>query len=125
MIQHTSLPVQRLPVRFVGDDRWVITRPFHPGGEDRTRHLFERVSRLSDDQVRQTLSRVIDDFRHRHNDIETVFNDNFKSSLATLRDAGMEDVVEEGRLSNSRRLLLGSYFTMEYSVASAEYSIVK
>ena len=119
MIQRTSLPVQRLPVRFVGDDRWVITRPFLPGSEDRTGHLFERVSQLSDDQVEQIVSRVIDDFRHRHHDIKTVFNDHFEAALATLRDTGMEDVVEEGRLSRSRRLLIGSYFTMEYSVASA------
>ena len=82
-------------------------------------HLFERVSRLSDDQVGQIVSRVIEDFRHRHSDIETVFNDNFEAALATLRDAGVEELVEEGRLSNSRRLLIGSYFTMEYSVASA------
>ncbi len=67
----------------------------------------------------QIVSRVIEDFRHRHSDIETVFNDNFEAALATLRDAGMEEVVEEGRLRNSRRLLIGSYFTMEYSVASA------
>lgn len=119
MIQHTSLPVQRLPVRFVGDDRWVITRPFLPGGEDRTVHLFERVGRLSDEQVGLILSRVIDDFHHRHNDIEAVFNDHFEAALATLKNAGMEDVVEESRLSDSRRLLIGSYFTMEYSVASA------
>lgn len=119
MIQHTSIPVQRLPVRFVGDDRWVITRLFLPGGGDRTCRLFERVARLSDDQVEQTLSRVIEDFCHRHNDIKTVFNDHFKTAVATLRDAGMEDVVEECRLSDARRLLIGSYFTMEYSVASA------
>jgi predicted GH43/DUF377 family glycosyl hydrolase len=119
MIQRTTLPVQRLPVRFVGDDRWVITRPFLPGGEDRTGHLIERVSRLSDDQVEQIVARVIEDFRHRHSNIETVFNDHFEAALASLRDAGMEDVVEKGRLSNSRRLLIGSYFTMEYSVASA------
>jgi predicted GH43/DUF377 family glycosyl hydrolase len=119
MNQRTSLPVQRLPVRFAGDDRWVITRTFLPGSEDHTGHLFERVSQLSDDQVGKIISEVIDDFRHRHSDIETIFNDNFEAALATLRDAGRENVVDEGRLSNSRRLLIGSYFTMEYSVASA------
>ena len=119
MIQRTSLPVQRLPVRFVGDDRWVITRPFHPGGEDRTGHLFERVNRLSDDQVEEIVSRVIDDFRHRHHNIETVFNDNFEAALATLENGGVEYVGEDGCMSRSRRLLIGSYCTMEYSVASA------
>ena len=119
MIQRTSLPVQRLPVRFVGDDSWVITRPFLPGNEDRTNHLFERVSRLSDHQVEQVVSRVIDDFHHRHSDIETVFNDHFETALATLENSGLEYVGEEGRLSRARRLLIGSYFTMEYSVASA------
>ena len=119
MIQRTSLPVQRLSVRFVGDDSWVVTRPFLQGSGDRTGRVFERVGRLSDDQVGQILSRVIGDFRHRHNDIQNVFNDHFEAALAALRDAGLEDVVDEGRLSNARRLLIGSYFTMEYSVASA------
>jgi len=119
MIQRTPLSVQRLPVRFVGDDRWVVTRPFLQGGGDRTGRVFERVGQLSDDQVEQILSRVIRDFCHRHNDIKKVFNDHFAAALATLRDAGLEDVVDEGRLGNMRRLLIGSYFTMEYSVASA------
>ena len=119
MIHRTSLPVQRLPVRFVGDDRWVITRPFNPGSGERTGNIFERVRLLSDDQVEQILSRVIGDFQHRHNDIENVFNDHFSVALTTLRDAGMEHIVEEGQLSDMRRLLIGSYFTMEYSVASA------
>jgi len=119
MIQRTSVPVQRLPLRFVGDDRWVITRPFLPGSGDRTSHLFKRVGLLSDDQVEQVLAQVIDDFRRRHHDIEMVFKDHFEAALASLEHAGMQYAGEEGPLSRARRLLIGSYCTMEYSVASA------
>jgi predicted GH43/DUF377 family glycosyl hydrolase len=114
MVTRTPLPVERLPVRFVGDDRWVITRPFLPGGEERTRNLFQRVSRLSDEEVKGIYRRVVEDFRHRHADIEAVFSRNFEAALISMGDAG-----EDSRLSSDRRLLIGSYFSMEYSVASA------
>ena len=114
MVTRTSLPVQRLPVRFESDDRWVITRPFLPGSEARIRNLFQRVSRLSDEEVKGIFHRVVEDFRHRHADIEAVFSRNFEAALISMGDAG-----EDGRLSSERRLLIGSYFSMEYSVASA------
>ena len=104
MVTRTPLPVERLPVRFVGDDRWVITRPFLPGGEERTRNLFQRVSRLSDEEVKGIYRRVVEDFRHRHADIEAVFSRNFEAALISMGDAG-----EDSRLSSDRRLLIGSY----------------
>ncbi len=114
MVTRSSLPVHRLPIRFVGDDRWVITRPFLPGGETRIRNLFQRVSRLSDAEVKEIFYRVVEDFRHRHADIEEVFSRNFEAALISMGDAG-----EGNGLSSERRLLIGSYFSMEYSVASA------
>ena len=85
MVTRSSLPVQRLPIRFVGDDRWVITRPFLPGGETRICNLFQRVSRLSDAEVKEIFCRVVEDFRHRHDDIEEVFSRNFEAALISMR----------------------------------------
>ena len=40
----SSVPVERLPVRFEAGDDWVITLPFLHGGEARVRNVFERVA---------------------------------------------------------------------------------
>ena len=105
------LKVERLPIRFVGDEKWVISRSFNPGGETRVRHVLRRVRRLSDDEARAVLGDVLNRFEHRHHDMEEILEENCSKALSA--------VGESNRLSRSHRLLLGSYFTMEYSIASA------
>ncbi len=105
------LAVERLPVRFVGDERWVISLPFNPGGETRVRHVLRRVRCLSNDEAQAVLGDVLRRFEHRHRDIEEILEENCDQVLSTVGDSDP--------LSRSHRLLLGSYFTMEYSIASA------
>ena len=105
------LTVERLSMRFVGDDRWVISRPFNPGGEARVRHVLQRVRRLSDDEARAVLGDVLGRFEHRHQNIVAILEENCDNALSAVGDSN--------QLSRSHRLLLGSYFTMEYSIASA------
>ena len=45
------LKVERLQVRFEGDESRVITRPFFPGGETRICAIIDRVISLSDPHV--------------------------------------------------------------------------
>jgi len=103
--------VERLPTRFVGDDRWVITRPLFVGGELRIRNVIKRVSGLSEAEVERILKRTLTDFQDRHADIESVFDEHYRMAC---------DITEESDgNSTARRQLIGSYFTMEYSIASA------
>ncbi len=106
-----QLQVQRVPVRFEGCDQWVITRPFNPGGQTRIRHVVDRVGRLSDTEVDVVLAEVLAKFHHRHKNIEAVFEEHFLSAISLVGD--------DAHLSKPRRLLIGSYYTMEYSIASA------
>ena len=103
--------VERLPTRFVGDDRWVITRPLFAGGEPRIRNVIERVSGLSESEVERLLRQILAGFQNRHADIEAVFDEHYRMAC---------DITEEADgTSTARRRLIGSYFTMEYSIASA------
>jgi predicted GH43/DUF377 family glycosyl hydrolase len=106
-----SLEVHRLPLQLGSDARRVITRLFDPGGEARVRNVLARVDQLSDEEVEEALEQVRGEFCHRHHHLEAVFEENCRS-MSSLT-GGLE------HLSPSRRLLIGSYFTMEYSVASA------
>lgn len=103
--------VQRLPLRLHNDDRRVIARLFTLTGEARLHAIIERLNQFSDAEVDATLKNVLGNFESRHEKIHDVFAENFRK-IAEL-------VGWKGRLSRKRRLLIGSYFTMEYSIESA------
>jgi hypothetical protein len=93
----------------------LITRPFFPGGADRVRNVIQRVVGLDEEQVEQVLGEVQASFGHRHRSIERVFEEHFQMAAALV---GHESLASRS-LSVPRKRLLGSYFTMEYSLAAA------
>jgi predicted GH43/DUF377 family glycosyl hydrolase len=93
------------------DPRRVITRPFRPGSEEHTGHIVQRVLALDETLVKALLRHVLKDFAHRHKDIRSILMGNFQRISAC--------VPEPASLSEERKLLLGSCFTMEYSIESA------
>jgi predicted GH43/DUF377 family glycosyl hydrolase len=105
------LVVTRLPLTFTSDIRRVITRFFDPGGEARIRRVVQRVARLSDAEVAQWLGLVYQQFGARHSKVAAVFEQHYDNAMAMIDEAG--DTTHE------RKLLLGSYFTMEYAIESA------
>ena len=93
------------------DPRRVITRPFRPGSGEHTGHIVQRVLGLDEARVNVLLRHVLKDFAHRHKDIRSILMGNFLRISACVPDPAS--------LSEERKLLLGSCFTMEYSIESA------
>jgi len=89
----------------------VITRPHIPGDKDRTKALIDRVAKLSDEDVQHLLDAVIQDFSGRHRNFREVLQRNF--------DRIAEHIPQGLSLSPEQQLLLGAYFTAEYSVEAA------
>ena len=89
----------------------VITRPHIPGDEARIKTLIGRVSKLSDEDVQHLLDAVIQDFSGRHR--------NFRGALLRNFERIAVHVPKEISLSPEQQLLVGSYFTAEYSVEAA------
>ncbi len=89
----------------------VITRPHIPGDKARSRGLIARVSKLSDDDVHNLLEAVYQDFSGRHRKYREVLQRNFNRIA--------EHVPKRLSLSSEKQLLLGAYFTAEYSVEAA------
>jgi len=89
----------------------VITRPHIPGDSARIAKLIDRVAVLSDENVKHLLDAVIQDFSGRHR--------NFREALHRNFDRIAEHVPENASLSSEQELLLGAYFTAEYSVEAA------
>jgi len=89
----------------------VITRPYVPAGEERIRRLINRVLNLDEEQASTILETLLHDFSHRHR--------YFRESLERNFNLVAGFVADVDQLSKQRRLLIGAYFTAEYSVEAA------
>ena len=107
----SPIKITRRPERFSSDDKRVISRFFQVGGEQRIHNILQRVSALSEPEVSRLVQQVLEDFAPRHRKIEATFERHF--------DQIKHHVASPDSLSRERKVLIGSYFTMEYSVESA------
>ncbi|RMF75523.1 MAG: glycosidase [Planctomycetota bacterium] len=101
----------RLPLRLEGDASRTIALPFGVWNEARTRDVFAQIEQLTDDQVARELERIRMQFTPRHANLEALFEEHYRMAAET---AG-----HSNPLPRERRLLVGAYFTMEYSFQSA------
>jgi predicted GH43/DUF377 family glycosyl hydrolase len=112
------LAVRRTTHRFLPDPRRVIVKPHLPGeetytpdGKSRVKVVMERILAIPDQDVAGLLGTVLNDFAHRHRDFTQVLHRNFRM---------VEHHLEQGvRLTEEQRLLIGAYFTHEYSIEAA------
>ena len=103
--------VRRHPTLLNAESLRVITRPHIPGDKERIKGLIDRVSKLSDDDISHLLEAVLQDFSGRHR--------NFRDALEKNFNRISKHVPNGISLSSEQQLLLGAYFTAEYSVESA------
>ena len=89
----------------------VLFRPFIQADESRVVRIIARVMSLRDDEVSQQLERVMTEFRGRHHRLQQFFLKRFEHMRRHM--------VTDLPLSEERQMLIGSYFTQEYSVESA------
>lgn len=104
--------IRRRKWKLSPDPTQVICRPHIPGGNPpRIRGLIERVLSLTDTEADEVLSQVLLDFSDRHRYLRRTLEYHFKQ---------VEHHLPRGAdLNDTRRALIGAYFTLEYSVASA------
>jgi predicted GH43/DUF377 family glycosyl hydrolase len=117
-----ALPVVRRPeLRFLPDPTRVITKPFlpreeiYPDGRSRMQIVLDRILVMSEDDVVATFGAAHDSFEGRHRDLEATLERNFEGVAARLDHLDLLDHT----LSRERRLLIGAYFTHEYSIEAA------
>jgi predicted GH43/DUF377 family glycosyl hydrolase len=106
-----KIAVNRLPHRIDPDPRRTIARFFNAGGDPRARGIIERVTRLPESEASELLQRLEVDFGRKHQKIREIFFEHYQ----TVR----QFVPPTREVSEARQLLIGAYFTMEYSVESA------
>ena len=112
-----AITVNRKPLHFFPDPTRVIARFFLPGGPERPKKIISRILQLSEYDALQMLNQTLRDFSDRHRNISRIFTKNFNRVYPLIKELG----IEPESLTNARMLLIGSYFTLEYSIESAAF----
>ena len=110
------IPIERKAVKVMPDTKRVIARFFYNGPE-RAQEILDKVEQLSEDEVFSIISPLLQEFSKRHRNITRIFNKHTERLYKKLQKNEREF---EG-MSDFRKLLIGSYFTHEYSIESAAF----
>lgn len=111
-----KVSVTRKDIKFLPDSSRVVARYFM-NGEERTKELIERILLMSHQEVNSTLEAINREFARRHRNISTLFYKHF-DKITYIID---QMQINEEDLSDERKMLIGSYLTMEYSIESAAF----
>ncbi|WP_257668623.1 glycoside hydrolase family 130 protein [Parapedobacter tibetensis] len=108
--------VERKEKIFQPDLSRVIARYLF-GGEERSKRLIKAVLALSDNKQQEVLNQVLRKYSRRHRSIQKIFTSHFKRLQPLMEQ--ME--IDHAKLPEHLKMLLGSYFTMEYSIEAAAF----
>ena len=114
----SNILVRKLPVTLRPDARRVLIRPFRPTtgphaktDNPRVLKIMSRVLALTEEEAQQQWDVINDDFAGRHLELNSYFLRRYEEVAPCL--------PTDAALSEVRRLLIGSYFTHEYSLEAA------
>ena len=108
-----KLPVERKDTVINPDNNRVIARFFY-NGDERARKLISRVVAMPEKEAEILLHQILREFSMRHRSITKIFKNNYQKVKHLV-----DDLNGGRKLSEWRKLLIGSYFTMEYALESA------
>jgi predicted GH43/DUF377 family glycosyl hydrolase len=103
--------IERRTIALRPDHSRVLLRPFYPGDAKRVGRIVTRILSIPENRVLPLLNEVLTEFSVRHPKIGDFFLERFGKihDLLSLDD----------KLTEARRLLIGSYFVSEFSLESA------
>lgn len=90
----------------------VINQYLYLPGQNRVSNIIDRITKLDEIAVAESLANVLKNFESRHRNIQAVFLENFDK----VRQQFEGDISS---FSDSRKQLLGAFFTKEYSIQAA------
>jgi predicted GH43/DUF377 family glycosyl hydrolase len=112
-LKNNSLHARRIGPALAPDRSRVLLRPFRPTTDDISRHVVARVMELSEEEVVKLLHQVLGEFSDRHERVEEFFLKRFMQVKIHLEPA------DQPPPSPERQMLIGAFFTHEYSPESA------
>lgn len=102
--------IQRLTPKLFPDPKRVLLQ-FFELNPARTKKVIQRVFSLDEKEVINILNKVFNDFSKRHKNFEEIILSNFKKVEKYIQSPDL--------MSRDRKMLIGSYFSKEYSISAA------
>jgi predicted GH43/DUF377 family glycosyl hydrolase len=106
-----KINIRRTHIRLHPDRSRVLARPFYPTSDERAKRIYAHVMALSELEVYAILKEVQAEFGERHLKIREFLQRRAEQVRLWLS-------IEE-KISTERQLLVGAYFTHEYSFEAA------
>jgi predicted GH43/DUF377 family glycosyl hydrolase len=103
--------LKRRKIKILRDTARVIIRAQIPDNKLRVSKVIERVINLSENEAEIELQKVHFNFYDRHKNLEQQLSKHFKKVT--------EYIPPHTEISKAKEMLIGAYFTMEYSIESA------
>lgn len=114
--KNMQIAVNRKKFTFSPDSSRVIAR-FLYLNDERSADIIRKVLAMPEKEVNSAMSSLLRGYSRRHRNISRIFEKHF-AKLAPIFD---KIEVNEEDLSPTQKSLIGSYFTMEYSIESAAF----
>ena len=108
--------INRLPNKFYSNYKQVIIR-FLDLGEERTSALITKVLEMDESDADKTLMYTLREFSKRHRNLTHKFIKHYRKAMEIVAHT----LTEPEQISMEKKLLIGSYFSMEYSISSAAF----
>ncbi len=86
-------------------------------GDQRAVNTIRFVLEMSKDDATQALQQTLRDYSMRHRNISKIFEKHFNKVIHLLSELN----IEPDTVDFNKKILIGSYFTMEYSIESAAF----
>jgi predicted GH43/DUF377 family glycosyl hydrolase len=111
MSEVDAMEVKRTGIVLKPNNSRVVIRPFEPTSEHRFEKIIARVASLPEPEVDRLLEGVMREFHGRHHRTREFLLRRFEQVRKYL--------LTDQPLGESRRMLIGAYFTQEYALESA------
>lgn len=111
-----QVAVNRKNLKFIPDTSRVMAR-FLYTGEERALNIIRSVLNMPKPEASIALSPVLRDYSLRHRNISKIFEKHFNK----IADLFKRLKIDPESLDIFQKILIGSYFTMEYSIESAAF----
>jgi predicted GH43/DUF377 family glycosyl hydrolase len=111
-----QVAVNRKNINFLPDSSRIIAR-FLYTDDRRAKNIIRSVLDMSDNEASFALTQILRDYSLRHRNISKIFEKHFNKVEYLFKELSVDPKL----LGFSRKILIGSYFTMEYSIESAAF----
>jgi predicted GH43/DUF377 family glycosyl hydrolase len=111
-----QVAVNRKDINFLPDVTRVIAR-FLYTNDERAINTIRLVLGMTKIEASLALNPILRDYSMRHRNISKIFEKHFNNIVHLFKQLN----IDPNSLDNTQKLLIGSYFTMEYSIEAAAF----